>query len=189
MPDRIKSIDKLSLKYHNECHKEFTENTKTFFIEYGKTLKSSRCSKLQIRGKDAQSDLVELVVGLTFIGLNLIASKSEANEKLVKKLERAKKKCLKEIERMLPAEHSADAYTAGAIEINRSLKKSIEAYSKIFNNVYNTLYPENDESKSKEQRQLCKDNGGNYFTDEESESVIQLGITAQFLLELVDVTL
>jgi hypothetical protein len=62
----------------------------------------------------------------------------------------------------------------------------MEAYTKMFEDVYKALYPTEDDTKSKARRQARKKNGGTYFTDEESEAIMQLGTTGKFLLQIVD---
>jgi len=62
----------------------------------------------------------------------------------------------------------------------------MNAYEKMFVEIYNTLYPPGDPSKSKETRNENKKNGGTYFNEDEVDGVIYLKKTGQFLLELVD---
>jgi hypothetical protein len=77
------------------------------------------------------------------------------------------------------------AFTARAREINMALEKAMEAYTKMFDDIYALLYPADDPSKSKKEREKRKKNGS-YFTEEESEAVMQLFTTGKFLLQLVD---
>jgi hypothetical protein len=118
-----------------------------------------------------------------------LLSNYEDRKEIKGKLERARDRLLKKIGKMEEDRLKADSFEARAAEINKSLKKGIEVYKKMFEEVYAAIYPIGDISKSVVKRLERQYNGENYFIDEEADGVIQLGITAQFLLDMIDATL
>jgi hypothetical protein len=68
-----------------------------------------------------------------------------------------------------------------------AFEKELEVFGIIYENVYSMLYPVGDPLKTKAARTKNKENGGNYFSDEEVDEVLYLMVVGQFLNELVDV--
>ena len=89
-----------------------------------------------------------------------------------------------EINKIIDARSKNKMFCERARELNASLEKVMEAYQKIFVEVFDMLYPKGDVSKTKEARTKNEKNGGYYFSDEEAGKVIKLRHAGHFLLKL-----
>ena len=132
------------------------------------------------------TDGTNAAVFLTAMGIDFIGSLIEHAREMKEELESAHDDLHRSIEKIEKGRLKADGFYERANEINRALEGTMSAYEKMFVEIYNSLYPPGDESKSKEAREANKKKGGVYFSDEESDAVIQLRTTGQFLLNLVD---
>jgi hypothetical protein len=170
--DSVKNIEKLAIQY-SDTRKEILGKAFRSYPEFKKNV------HFENEGTGALVFLVSLAVS------NGISKFSDAQE-LKEKLEREQGMVYKKIQKIRDADVKATAFVERAHEINISLTKAMDAYTKMFEDIYQALYPAEDNTKSKEQRQARKENGGMYFTDEESEVIMQLGTTGRFLLKIVD---
>lgn len=172
IPDSLKSIDKLAVTYKDGN----TEKLLGALGSYGDFRKQINL------GSETANVGVFLA---TLIGTGLLNNFS-ANQDLKKKLGNKMMRLYKKIEKIRKAEPEVQAFTARAYEINMALDKAMQAYARMFNDVYRLLYPADDAEKSKEARAQRKKAGGDYFSAEESEAVLQLFTTGKFLLQIVD---
>jgi hypothetical protein len=175
IPNSVGDVKDLAIQY-SDGRKEAIGEALT---AYSKEYRRNKRIDSESAGRDALLNFTALAVG------NLV-SKHEDNKKLKEQLERAQGKLYKKIANIADAEVNATAFADRAHTINISIEKAMEAYTKMFEDVYKALYPADDDTKSKAQRQARKKTGGTYFTDEESEAIIQLGTTGKFLLQIVD---
>jgi uncharacterized membrane protein YhiD involved in acid resistance len=171
IPDSLKSIDKMSLEFSNDRK----EALLTYFRGYESFKRQSNLSD----GASAVTFLATMAIG----GL---ISKYDDNQELKQKLYSKQKSLFKKIKKLEDGRLKAEEFTKRAAELNRALEGTMNAYEKMFVEIFNILYPPGDDAKSKEARNENKKNGGKYFTDDEAEAVVQLRTTGQFLLNLVD---
>jgi len=132
------------------------------------------------------SDKESLVVYFGAVAINAAISKYQDSQELKKQFQKGEMELFRKIEEMGEVCLQADAFSERAGELNRALEGTMDAYGKMFVEIYNTLYPPGDESKSKAARAENEDNGGSYFNDDEADAVIQLRTTGQLLLNQVD---
>jgi len=171
IPDTIRSVSKLAVEFSNDRR----EALGTYFRSYDKFKRETNLS-------DGAS-------ALTFLGVMAIGgllSKYEDIKELKQRLYRAQKRLFNKIKTLEGGRLQADAFSKRAGELNRALEKTMDAYGKMFVEIYGALYPAGDSTKTKEAREENKQNGGSYFSEEEAEAVVQLRTTGQFLLNLVD---
>ena len=174
IPDTVRGISNLAVQFSND-RREALWNS---FGNYSKFKKETNLS-------DGASALVFLG-GLALGGL---LSKYEVNKELKLKLFKAQERIIKKIPKLEKGRTEAEAFSKRAGELNRALEGTMNAYEKMFVEIYNSLYPPYDSSKSKEARKQNKQNGGDYFSDEEAEAVSHLVFAGRFLLKLVDAKL
>jgi hypothetical protein len=172
IPDTLKSIDRLAVTYKDGA----TEKLLGALGSYGNFRKHVNL------GSETANVGVFLA---TVVGTGLLNNFS-ANRDLKKKLGNKVMRLYNKIEKIRAAEPGVRAFTERAREINMALEKAMQAYAKIFDDVYQLLYPANDAGKSKETRERRKASGGEYFSAEESDAVLQLFTTGKFLLQIVD---
>jgi len=166
LPDAIALVDKFSEKRWQELGEHFRGYAN--FVRETKLV-------------DGKSALLYLGGGLLKMGM----SNYEDNEKAKLKLFKYQEKLIKKVPKLEEGRRQAITFSERAGELNRALEGTMKTYSKMFLEIFSTLYPPGDESKSKEARNACEQNGGDYFTDEEADAVIQLRTVGQFLVKLV----
>ena len=171
IPDSIPNVNALTVKFNNERKQEIVD----YFLGYDKFKRETNLS-------GGAGDLAFLAGGVIKVAL----SKYEVNKKIKERFTKRQNKLIRTKEKLEAGRLQADAFSERAAELNRALEGTMSAYEKMFVEIYNSLYPPGDASKSKEAREANKKNGGDYFTDEEAEAVLHLGTTVQFLLQLVD---
>ncbi|MDR2490049.1 MAG: DUF4670 domain-containing protein [Spirochaetaceae bacterium] len=158
IPDTLKSIDRLAVTYKDGA----TEKLLGALGSYGNFRKQVNLG--------SETANVGVFLG-TVIGTGLL-NNFNANQDLKKKLSKKIMSLYKKIEKIRAAEPGVKAFTERAHEINMALEKAMQAYAKIFDDVYQLLYPANDGEKSKEARERRKASGGEYFSAEESDAVL-----------------
>jgi hypothetical protein len=172
IPDSVRNIEKLAVQYR-DGRQESLEEAFHSYPEFKKDV------HFENEGTGA-------LVFLAALSIGALISKYSDNQELKRKLEQEQERVYKKISEIADAEVKVNTFAERAHEINISLEKAMEAYAKMFEDIYKTLYPVDDHAKSKKQRQARKKNGEMYFTDEESEAIMQLGTTGKFLLKIVD---
>jgi uncharacterized membrane protein len=80
----------------------------------------------------------------------------------------------------------ADAFIDRIKELDRSLLKSMDAWEKVFSDVYNELFPAGDVSKTHEQREKREAEDGTYFSDQEIQKLMELAQVLKYMMEIVD---
>jgi len=171
IPSHLPNVDALTARLSDASKHELIEYAQNF----GKFISETNLTS----GTGA---LVYLAGGILMKGFSNYENNAKIKEKLLKRQIKLEKKIPKLEEGRL----QADGFSKRAAELNRALEGTMNAYEKMFVEIYNTLYPPGDESKSKEAREKNKKNGGTYFNEDEVDGVIYLKKTGQFLLELVD---
>jgi hypothetical protein len=172
MPDTVSGIEKLSVKLSDG-------RTEKLFSAIG-SYSSFR------KNVDFGNEAVNLGSFLAGVAVKSIADKINDELAIREKARKSEKTLMNKIFKIQKDEPKVKAFTARARELNTGLKKAMEAYAKMFDDVYTILYPADDASKSKEEREKRKKSGGSYFNEEESEAVMQLYTAGKFLLLLVD---
>jgi hypothetical protein len=171
--DSLKSVD-VKISEQREIMKSVNRGLLKDYTKYSREFDSEAVA--------AGTFLLGMAVG------NLVSNYEDRKE-IKYELNEAYNKLIRKLEKIEADRIKAAAFEKRINEINKSISKALEAYTKIFDSVYAALYPQDNPSMSKEQRQFRKNNGNTYFTDEEAEEVIQLGRIGQFLLDLVDTNL
>jgi hypothetical protein len=172
IPDTLRNVEKLSIQLH-EDRKE----------NIGSYLKSYNDFKREV---NLPSDGATATVFLATMVIGGLLSKYSDNKQLKEELSKDQNRLHKEIENLQEGRTKAEAFIVRAKEINMALEKTMEAYEKMFMEVYTLLYPVGDVSKLQEIRDKNEKEGKTYFSDEEAEAVLQLRATGQFLLNIVD---
>ena len=172
IPDRLPGVIALAVRLSDTSKQELIE----YALNYGNFRKETNLS-------EGTSALVYLAGGLLMKGF----SNYENNEKVKLELLKYQEKLIEKIPKLEEGRLQADGFSKRTGEINRALEGAMNAYEKMFMEIYSILYPQGDISKSKESRKKNKKKFGYYFSDEEAEAVIQLRTTGQFLLNLVDI--
>jgi len=167
----LPNIDSLTVKLNNQSKREFVDYASNF----GKFTKDTGLSL----GTSAAVYLAGGIIGKAM-------SNYENNEKVKLELFKSQQKIIKKIPKLEAGRLQAEGFAARAEEINRALEGTMSTYEKMFVDIYNTLYPPDDATKSKEARTENKKNGGKYFNEDEVDAVIYLKETSKILEDLVD---
>jgi hypothetical protein len=172
IPDAVRGIEKLSVQLA-DGRKENLLQTLKGYPEFRKTV--------NLGNSAVTAGAYLAAAGMTF-ALGKWSDAQEIKQKLFKKT----MSLFEKIGKTKTKEVKVKAFTARAKELTMALEKAMEAYAKMFGDIYDSLYPEGDEEKSKAEREKRKAGGGTYFSDEESEAVTQLFTAGKFLLQLAD---
>lgn len=164
----------LAEKGYNKADKQASKNFDKWTNAYSK--------RLDRKGTITKWDALE--AGLMLVGKG-IGNVTRAGEQ-VKKIGEEKLKIYEAIKGLSESRIDADAFIARIEELDKSLLKSMDAWEKVFSDVYNELFPAGDDSKTQEQREKREAKGGAYFSDNEIQRLMELAQVLKYMMEIVD---
>jgi uncharacterized membrane protein len=167
---------KLSLarKNYNKVDKQVSENFDSQIDGHSK--------RIQQQGTVTKQDMLEIGVTVLTRGVGNI----NRTRGLVKNIGEEKLKIYNAIASLTDSRIKATGFIDRVNEFDKSLLKSMEASEKVFNNVYNELFPAGDYSKTEKQREKRKAEGGAYFSDKELERIRYLREVLTCMMTVVD---
>jgi hypothetical protein len=172
IPDAVRSIEKLSIKLSEG--------------RTGKLLSAIGGYPSFRKNVNFGNEAVNLGSFLAGVAIKGIADKISEDLAIREKAHKSGKTLINKILKIKEDEPKVKLFIVRAREINMALEKAMEAYTTMFDDVYKNLYPADDPSKSKDEREKRKRSGDSYFTEEESEAVVQLRTTGAFLMVISD---
>lgn len=117
-------------------------------------------------------------------GIAYLAERSEANEKKTKAYNDANLKIQENIKTIEENRALVSSYTQRAIELSNEINTALDAYSKSYEIVYNTIFPVGDPTKTAEARKLRSDG---FYTKEEKDLIFgKLHEVMKYLMTITD---
>lgn len=117
-------------------------------------------------------------------GIAYLAERSEANEKKTKAYNDANLKIQENIKTIEENRALVSSYTQRAIELSNEINTALDAYSKSYEIVYNTIFPAGDPTKTAEARKLRSDG---FYTKEEKDLIFgKLYEVMKYLMTITD---
>jgi hypothetical protein len=192
----INSIDKFNESYQIQAAASFE---KTFDFAVGAVGESFSYLNERMNSKDAKFDNVDLAIAGVGAAIGVVSIVGEGigqyfgnigkNREAVKEFKAAEIKVIDSVDTIESNRTKYETFAEREKELVDSIKKSIEAFGTVYKNVYEFLYPADDESKSKAARKTRKEQGQPYFTDEDAKEIAKIGSILQMVLKIVDAKL